>query len=564
MKAHRLYLAAGVAVAVAAVALILPAADVAAAIAWLTPQNWHQGIALAIVAPLATLRTQHTEAVRAAEALEASITDGMAEADVTRIRGEHATAVQRASDLQRQIAEAETAERAAQTTQQATTTSPAAPAPSAPTAEEAIATERRRISDIRALGTRANLPADQVNTAIDGGETVEAFRVRAFDVLAERSRQAPTASVNASITRDERDVFRRNMAGAIVARLARAAGDRNVHIPEASRAYGEMGFAEMAAEAIGHRGHLRTARQVVEVFERAFHSTSDFPGIFTDAMNVRLLARYMAATPAFRLFCARYNANDFRQQNVVRAGDFPSLQRIDETGEIKRGTFSESKEPFQVYPYGVMLNISRQMLVNDNLSAIDQVLGSSGERVTDWENAQAFALLVSASNAGPTLVTDNTAVFATGHDNHVTSGTAISVTSVGLGTAAMSKKTSLDGIKLNLEPAVLMTGPDRYTEAAQLVAAITPATVSAVVPDYMKRLLAAKDANISGNHWYLFADVNKAPCFVYGNLQGFEGPRLSTDDPFTVQGVSIKLEHDFGVGAIDYRGAYHNAGAAPA
>lgn len=501
------------------------------------------------------------------KAKRAEIKEGMADADVQRIEREHAEMETQAADLKRQIADAEAVERSSQATApaaaQTTTQTPAATVDPATVADNAVRAERTRVAALTEIGTRAALGADIVQRAINEGVTVDAFRVQAFDALAERSRQAPTASVNASITSDERDVLRRNMAGAIVARLARAAGDRNVQIPEASRAYGEMGFAEMAAEVIGYRGHLRTARQVIEVFERAFHSTSDFPGIFTDAMNVRLLARYQAATPAFRLFCARYNANDFRQQNVVRAGDFPSLQRIDETGEIKRGTFSESKEPFQVYPYGVMLNISRQMLVNDNLAAIDQVLGSSGERVTDWENAQAFALLVSASNAGPTLVTDSTAVFATGHDNHVTSGTAISVTSIGLGTAAMGKKTSLDGIKLNLEPAVLMTGPDRYTEAAQLVAAITPATMSAVVPDYMKRLIAAKDANISGNHWYLFADVNKAPCFVYGNLQGFEGPRLSTDDPFGVQGVSIKLEHDFGVGAIDYRGAYHNAGAAP-
>jgi hypothetical protein len=32
-------------------------------------------------------------------------------------------------------------------------------------------------------------------------------------------------------------------------------------------------------------------------------------------------------------------------------------------------------------------------------------------------------------------------------------------------------------------------------------------------------------------------------------------------EPFGVQGVKINLEHDFGCGAIDYRGAYLNAGS---
>jgi hypothetical protein len=68
---------------------------------------------------------------------------------------------------------------------------------------------------------------------------------------------------------------------------------------------------------------------------------------------------------------------------------------------------------FQVAAYGVMLNISRQMIINDQLNAINRMLGSAGQRVADWENAKAYALLVSAAGAGPTLLTDTTAVAIT-------------------------------------------------------------------------------------------------------------------------------------------------------
>jgi hypothetical protein len=32
-------------------------------------------------------------------------------------------------------------------------------------------------------------------------------------------------------------------------------------------------------------------------------------------------------------------------------------------------------------------------------------------------------------------------------------------------------------------------------------------------------------------------------------------------DAWSVQGVKVKLEHDFGVAATDFRGGYRNAGA---
>lgn len=513
---------------------------------------------LAIVAPLATLRTNLTDLQTLASALTAQVTDDTPPADVTRIEGEHRTLLGEIEGVQRQIADAERA--------QPTASSPASP----PTgdvravAAEAVRAERSRIAGINDIGIRAGLEPAAISRAIAEETTVEAFRAQAFDVLAGRSSAAPTRSVHASIARDETDSRRTGMRDAMVARFARASGQRNVQIPEHARAFGEMGFAEMAAECIGHRGHLRTPRHVIEVMERAFHSTSDFPGIFSDALNTRLLARYQTAMPTYRLFAAPYQATDFRTINVVRAGDFPTPQRILETGEIPAGTFGESKEQLVVYPYGVRFNISRQMIVNDNLGAIDQMLGSYSDTVMGWENDQVFALLISNSFTGPTLLTDATVMFHSSHGNETASGTAISLTSVGAGRAQMMKQESLNGRKLQLQPSILLTGPDRLTEAEQLTATINPALIANAQTDWIKRLRPAGDANITGDHWYLFADPSQAPCFLYGTLQGFEGPRLSTEDPFTVQGVSIKLEHDFGVAGIDYRGATHNEGAPPA
>lgn len=533
----------------------------------LNDHSWLTGIVHA--APgLAALRLKLTDLTTRAEQKLGEIKDDTAPDAARAMQADHDAIFAEITETRAAIvtAEAEEAE-ATRAQQQEETRRLAAQTPAAQQADvdaavtRALAAERTRSTEIRDICRRAGVADDVAQRHIDDGSTVLAVRDAAWAQMVERSNATRIFGQVQSDRLDETDTRRRGMRDAIVARLARAGGARNVEIPEHARAYGEMGIAEMAAECIGYRGALRTPRQVTDVFERAFLTTSDFPAIFADSMNMRLLARYQVAAPAYRRFAIRYTAADFRKVNVVRAGDFPALQPVNEAGEIKSGSFSESKEEFQVFPYGVSFRLSRQMLINDQLGAIDQVLGSTGDRVADWENAKAFDLLLSATGAGPTLVTDSKAVFHTDHGNLTGSGTAISVTSVGVGRAAMMKQTTLDGIKANFAPATLLVGPDRLTLAEQLMTTLTPAQQSDAVPESIRRIIPVGDANIPGNAWYLFSDPATAPCFAYGYLDGFEGPRLSSENVFDVQGMKVKLEHDFGFGAIDYRGGYRNAGA---
>lgn len=521
------------------------------------PAPWSTILATPLALP--ALRDQRAGLVTRAAARRAEIVDGLAPEEVTRIEAEHQT-------LLDQIAAVDTEIRAAEAAEQ-TRSDPPAPAADRSTpvdasaiAARAIADERTRCNTIRDLATRAGDP-ELATRHIAEGTTVDAFRSVVLDAMVERQARIEP---HVRIGLDETETRRAGMAAALAARLDRASGNRAATIPDHARRWGEMGIVELAAECIGHRGALRTARQVAEVFERAAHTTSDFPGIFVDAMNIRLLARYQTAAPTYRRFCARYNADDFRDLNVIRAGDFPALQPVNEAGEIKSGTFGESKEKHAVKPYGVMLNISRHMLVNDQLGAIDQVLGSAGIQVTNFENNLAFQVLLMNSGAGPVLLTDSKNVFHTGHGNLTSSGTIVGIASIGVGRAAMAKQKTLDGIVANIQPAVIMCGPDRIQDVEQILSPILAAAVGNAVPEAIQRLVPVSDGNITGNEWWLFADPAIAPCFVYGYLNGFEGPRLTSEVQFSVQGVRVKLEHDFGVSAIDYRGGYRNVGAAPA
>lgn len=357
----------------------------------------------------------------------------------------------------------------------------------------------------------------------------------------------------ARITRDERTTRREAMGAAITAQL-----NRTDPKTDAARPFMAMPLYEMAAICADHKGPVRSWADREAILMAAAHSTSDFPGIFENALNKSLMERYQVAERSYRQIARRRDFKDFRPHPMVRSGDFPRLQPIGEDGEIKFGTFGEKRETAQLAPYAVGVGISRQMMINDDLGAIDDMLGDWGSGIADFEEQNFYSFLSTA-----TLSSDGLAVWEAGtHKNLAGIGTAITVASLATGKAAMRKQMSINGLALNLVPKILLVGPDKEVEALQLVTSITPAQAGNVNP-FSGKLDVVVSAQITGNTWYLFADPGSAggACFVYGYLDGFTGPRLRTNEPFGTQGWQATLEHDFGTGARDFRGTYKNPGA---
>jgi phage major head subunit gpT-like protein len=196
------------------------------------------------------------------------------------------------------------------------------------------------------------------------------------------------------------------------------------------------------------------------------------------------------------------------------------------------------------------------MIINDDLGAFGDLVTQAGRAAARGENALMYTLL----NANGAL-SDGVAMFHANHANLAGSGTAITVAAIGAGRAAMRKQKNIGGSEtLNLTPSILLVGPDKETEAEQFLASIVAAQSSNVNP-FAGKLKPVADAAISGNTWHLFADPADAPNFIYGYVGDAEGPMITQERPFGVDGMALQVLHDFGGGAIDYRGGYKNAGA---
>jgi len=439
-----------------------------------------------------------------------------------------------------------------------------APAPTAPTFD--LTAERSRVADIMTIGTRANMSNDDIRAAISGGVSADAFRARAFEALAaaaDATRSSPGLSVQ--VTQDETETRVRQFTDALTVRMGGVSALRdeegNVRPLDAgARAYLNYSFAEMAAVVTGSRSMLRTSADREEVLRRAMHTTSDFPVIFESTINRVLASRYQQAAATYREISVRRNFVDFRPHTQVRVGDFPQLQPVNESGEIKFGTWGESKESISVAPYAIQFAISRRMLIDDNIGAIDQMLGSYGDSVSRFEEGIFYKMKALNGGAGPMLQEGKKPVFDASRENLAAVGGDISADGLSIGRAVIRKQTNQSGAKLNLKPAILLVGADQETNADKALAIITPTKEGDVNPFGGK--LRTVVAPLDGDQWELYAEPSAAPVFVWGMLDGYEAPRMRIENPFGVQGVGISLEHDFGCGAIDYRGAYRSPNVA--
>ncbi|RVD14301.1 MAG: hypothetical protein EOS73_29415 [Mesorhizobium sp.] len=486
---------------------------------------------------LAGLRAKLTELTTKAEQKKAEIKDDTAPDAARTIEADHARILTEIEEVRAQIRTAEEEETRSQQQRQA-------PTPDAAT----------RAADIVGIAATAraqgvDLSTEDEQTAIRTNVDPSAFRAQMFDRLAARQTQTNPAR----ITQDDRDVRRTAMTEALSYSLGAplpAAGPS-----AAARAFMGRSVIDIAAQSVDWRGGVVVnARQKDEILTRAGMSTSDFPIIFENAINRTLEGRYALAQPTYRSIARKQNFNDFRPHTTVKTGDFPMLQKVLESGEIKYGTFNEGKETVQAFSYAIALSITRPMLINDNIGAIADLLSSYGPTVALFEEVTFYSMAFNAALA------DGKAVFHTDHKNLASPGTAIDVTNVGKARAAMSKQKSTGGNQLLQNAAkLLLVGPDKLTEAEMLIASITPATV-ATVNIFSGKLGVLDTAQIEGNEWYAFADPAMGSNYRWGYLEGYEAPRVRTDEPFGTQGFKMSVELDFGVGATDYRFGYKNPG----
>lgn len=422
----------------------------------------------------------------------------------------------------------------------------------------AVRADRARVAEIENIAARCErfLPlggAELRARAIAEGWDAQQFRSAVFDAM-EAAQPVIMSGHTGGTTFDNPAFLRSAMAEALACRAG--AGQPS----GAAREFMSLRMVDMAGKLLEAGGVSTRGLTQTQILTRAFHSTSDFPALLQSTGDRVLMQAFEPAASGLRRLVRTRAANDFRSLSTIRFAGVDKLLEVGEGGEVKHGTAFEAAESYRVKSFARSVSLTREALMNDDLGAFD-AMRAIGRAAATTEAEQLVTLLTTNSGAGPTMA-DGNPLFRTQRNNLASAGGAIDVTNVSTGRAAMrSLQTDLNGVTIANTPRLLLVGPARETAAEQFVASITPATSGTVNP-FAGRLEVVVEPRLSGNAWYLFADPAEAAMFEMATLSATGGvPQVEMFTDPKVLGVTVRVVHDFGIGAVSPIGGWRNPGA---
>lgn len=404
-------------------------------------------------------------------------------------------------------------------------------------------------------------PMAEARDAIAAGLSVTRATAKFHEA---RQKESPmtgktTAASAARVTVDGRDKFKQGAELALMARAGLPGGQRNE--------FSGMTMSELAREALSF-SDPRAARSAnrLDMVGRAFtmsggsHTTSDFANVLANVMGKAALQGWEEAAETFEAWTTKGTLSDFKATKRVGLGTFASLPAIPENGEYNYGTVGDRGENIVLATYGKLLRITRQAIINDDLSLLGSVPRKMGRAARRTVGDLVYAVLTS----NPTM-SDGVALFHANHGNLAASGAALSVASLGAARSAMRKQKDGDAV-LNIAPAYLIVPSSLETLATQLMTSIVDPTdnkghATNPVAGMAEVVVDARLDAASATAWYLSASPTIHDTVEVAYLDGNDAPYLEEQTGWNVDGVEMKVRIDAGVAPTDSKGLYKNPGA---
>ncbi|WP_421921600.1 ClpP-like prohead protease/major capsid protein fusion protein [Marinobacter salarius] len=316
-----------------------------------------------------------------------------------------------------------------------------------------------------------------------------------------------------------------------------------------------LGMAEACLEA---RGKSVSGMGKMDIVAAAFtHSSGDFSKLLSNTANKSMLKGYAEAEEVFTQFTSVGNLPDFKTSERVDLNEVPSLRKVREGAEYKHITIGERGETVQLATYGELFGITRQAIINDDLSVftrIPQKMGRAARRTV--------ADLVFDQLTSNPVMSDGTALFHADHNNLKT-GTGLTVSTFDAMKSAIAVQKN-GAATLNIRPRFLLVPVALESTARTLMASQFDPSKTQRVPNPIAGMAevitdARLDA-VSAAHWYMLADPMMYDTIEVQYLDGNPNPVLEQQDGWNIDGVEFKVRMDAGAKALDFRTMAKNAG----
>jgi len=428
----------------------------------------------------------------------------------------------------------------------------------------AIAEEQARVTEITAMCARHEC-SDLAESLITGNVSLDLARQQVLDRVAARE-DDPNLNHHgpAVIQADERDKFRAAAGDALMIRSGSRPAEPAVGADDLSG----YTLRELARHSLQLAGQP-TGGQPLEMIGRAM-TTSDFPYILANVANKSLFEGWDAAEETWQIWCATGSVSDFKTNYSPRVSEASDLEEVPESGEYKYGKRTEAQESFSIATYGKLFAMSRQTVINDDLSALTDTPRAHGEAAARLVGDVVYAVLTGNAAMG-----DSVALFHADHGNLVADGNGggPGIATLAAGILAMGTQTDLQGLRrLNivprfyLAPKALEGSSEVFFRSGNFADSDTVSTDSSLAAtrvnpyggNYLTRVYEPRLDDDDPLRWYLAAKKGKTVKAFF--LNGVQKPYMETKAGWTVDGVEYKVRIDVGAKAMDWRGLYQNDG----
>lgn len=375
--------------------------------------------------------------------------------------------------------------------------------------------------------------------------TTKQFRAGLMDAMG----RGITPTVGSHIHVDNGNAVRDGMVNALSARLGMASHkDRSP--------FHGMSLTDLARASLSERGvSMMNFGNKMQMVGAAFtHTTSDFGAVLEDVANKAMLQGWEQAGETFQQWTKAGVLSDFRTAKRAGMGNFPNLPKVLEGAEYTYISTDDHAEPITLATYGAIFSITRQAIINDDLSAFSSIPAKLGAAAARTIGDLVYAILTS----NPKLA-DNKAIFHADHHNLITSASGLNPETLGDARRKMRLQTDSKGNTLNVNPAFVIVPAALESIGLQVLnSTAVPGSESNSgihnpVANMGQLIVEPRLDAASANHWYL-ASAQGTDTIEVAYLDGQSVPYIEQQDGFTVDGTAFKVRIDAGVAPLDFRG----------
>jgi ATP-dependent Clp endopeptidase proteolytic subunit ClpP len=450
-------------------------------------------------------------------------------------------------------------------------------------ADKAKMEERNRVSEIKASAKALNISDELVEKAINDGIAADEARKDFIAKFAANAKPAP--AVSTTVVVDESDKFRMQNKASIQAAAGLLKGDeKRVALSNGGATSIHSLFRTVLARN-GVKGtdmldgeRLVSAAHKIIKAEMVGTGTGDLTSILADSTNKALDIGLATARVSYPAWTKSRAVKDFKTFNLTKMSGVSDVQTILEGEKFQIGAVTDKKESGTLKTKGIVITLSRQAQINDDLGALSDMGMALGNAIMNAKERDCYDTLYGSAGVGPTLTETARALFNTTEGNYQSSGAAPSSTTVDAGQLAMMTRPRLKGnpadktVPTGALPRFLIVPPKHKGAAERLVYSSTfpDATYPQGVYNQYNRagsnpmdvVVSAYLGSVDADGWYLATDPNEIATLVMLTLNGNESPFVESaestgDDPL---GITFRCYHDWAWMVGDWRGLYLNDG----